>query len=164
MQNLYQFRREVLYLLLNMLLQTIFLNNPLTVLKQTEAYGGFVVGLICCHNVALFVVSSSYFLWHVTEIGLGLIGFGVMFTLLGVFLFFERSFVAIGNVRFSLLTIWPLFCCSSSNALCLCPLICLYFVSSLMELFVRSDPPSVWGDLNHWSDVYLTNFHKTTKF
>ncbi|XP_009766623.1 vesicle transport protein GOT1-like [Nicotiana sylvestris] len=32
------------------------------------------------------------------EIGLGLIGFGVMFTLLGVFLFFERSFVAIGNI------------------------------------------------------------------
>lgn len=123
-----------------------------------------MVGLICCDNVALFVVSSSYFLWHVTEIGLGLIGFGVMFTLLGVFLFFERSFVAIGNVRFSLLTIWPLFCCSSSNALCLCPLICLYFVSSLMELFVRSDPPSVWGDLNHWTDVYLANFHETTKF
>ncbi|XP_060169185.1 vesicle transport protein GOT1-like [Lycium barbarum] len=34
------------------------------------------------------------------EIGLGLIGFGVMFTLVGVFLFYDRSFVAIGNILF----------------------------------------------------------------
>ncbi|XP_059311198.1 vesicle transport protein GOT1-like [Lycium ferocissimum] len=34
------------------------------------------------------------------EIGLGLIGFGVIFTLVGLFLFYDRSFVAIGNILF----------------------------------------------------------------
>ena len=36
-----------------------------------------------------------------TEIGIGLTGFGVLFTVLGVLLLFDGGFLAMGNVR------WP---------------------------------------------------------
>lgn len=33
------------------------------------------------------------------EIGIGLIGFGIFFTFLGIVLFFDRGLLALGNVR-----------------------------------------------------------------
>jgi len=40
-----------------------------------------------------------------SEIGVGLAGFGVSFLLLGVILLFDKGLLAIGNVRFKLLKI-----------------------------------------------------------
>jgi hypothetical protein len=39
-----------------------------------------------------------------TEIGLGLTGFGVLFSLLGIIMLFDKGFLAMGNV----ITIHPL--------------------------------------------------------
>ncbi|KAM7471993.1 hypothetical protein LguiA_010176 [Lonicera macranthoides] len=37
---------------------------------------------------------------EVKKIGLGLTGFGVLFTLIGIFLFFDKGFLAMGNILF----------------------------------------------------------------
>ena len=41
---------------------------------------------------------ASYFLWNETEIGLGLTGFGIFFSFLGIVFFFDKGFLAMGNV------------------------------------------------------------------
>ncbi|KAF5952718.1 hypothetical protein HYC85_010662 [Camellia sinensis] len=37
---------------------------------------------------------------HETEIGLGLTGFGIIFTFVGILLFFDKGFLAMGNILF----------------------------------------------------------------
>ena len=53
---------------------------------------------------ANYVITSIFFVtlknWlKPAEIGLGLIGFGIVFTFLGVVLFFDRGLLALSNVR-----------------------------------------------------------------
>lgn len=45
------------------------------------------------------VAKPSVSLFLPTEIGLGLTGFGVLFSLLGIIMLFDKGFLAMGNVR-----------------------------------------------------------------
>ena len=47
---------------------------------------------------------TSKVLFNLAEIGVGLIGFGIFFSFLGLILFFDRGLQALGNVRFFFLT------------------------------------------------------------
>lgn len=53
-----------------------------------------------CMHLTSSTISSLLFS---TEIGLGLSGFGVLFSFLGIIMLFDKGFLAIGNVRFTFL-------------------------------------------------------------
>lgn len=45
----------------------------------------------------LYLVHDMWSIWN-AEVGIGLIGFGIFFTVLGIVLFFDRGLLALGNV------------------------------------------------------------------
>jgi len=56
-----------------------------------------------CRNTTRLILRVFLFdngIFHdLAEAGIGLIGFGIFFTFLGVVLFFDRGLLALGNVR-----------------------------------------------------------------
>jgi hypothetical protein len=49
----------------------------------------------------MWLYETNNFKISVTEIGLGLAGFGVSFLFLGILLLFDKGLLAIGNVSYS---------------------------------------------------------------
>ena len=54
------------------------------------------VSLLCRHLEALL------FLFPLAEIGIGLTGFGIIFTCMGIMFLFDKGLIAMGNVSFPL--------------------------------------------------------------
>lgn len=52
---------------------------------------------------AFYEPKNSDFGENDVEVGIGLIGFGILFSFLGVILFFDRGLLALGNVRYQTL-------------------------------------------------------------
>lgn len=46
----------------------------------------------------MLMVSILFPIFQYEEIGIGLVGFGILFSFLGVILFFDRGLLALGNV------------------------------------------------------------------
>ena len=66
---------------------------------------------------------KSKVLFNLAEIGVGLIGFGIFFSFLGLILFFDRGLLALGNVRFFLTKISALiYAMNSPNFVTFLPL------------------------------------------
>uniref|UniRef100_A0A5B7BHU3 Putative vesicle transport protein GOT1B isoform X1 n=1 Tax=Davidia involucrata TaxID=16924 RepID=A0A5B7BHU3_DAVIN len=66
----------------------------------------FCVGIVCwkvllvcyCQGSSYIISKMAYEINEQKKIGLGLIGFGIFFTFLGVILFFDRGLLALGNI------------------------------------------------------------------
>lgn len=75
--------------------------------------------LLSCGQSFVFGPWHVKYFWN-AEVGIGLIGFGIFFTLLGIVLFFDRGLLALGNVsltvqNFEYPTLWKI--CHSFLAL-----------------------------------------------
>ena len=96
------------------------------------------------------------------EVGLGLIGFGLFFTFLGVILFFDRGLLALGNVsHFQSSMLLSVFIRTI-----LCPtylMLLLYIV--LFSFIVRtlSDILVNWSGTFTWLAFYVESFYQPSK-
>lgn len=55
---------------------------------------------LCCASFSCLKLTPKVL--NETEIGLGLTGFGVLFSFLGIIFFFDKGFLAMGNVSAAL--------------------------------------------------------------
>lgn len=104
---------------------------------------------------------SIYIFVNETEIGLGLTGFGIFFSFLGIIFFFDKGLLAMGNVSNY---VSPTVFVAQVPLLDL--LFCILFAWCLlnMALFLcgtESDTILIRGDINHWTEVLHAVLHET---
>jgi len=73
----------------------IISNNLYKFWIQQDYVTNYIAGITKILNLSLI----NIVLYHLSEIGVGLAGFGISFLLLGVLLLFDKGLLAIGNVR-----------------------------------------------------------------
>lgn len=59
-------------------------------------FGSYFLFLFFLENI--LIISISFPMFQYEEVGIGLVGFGILFSFLGVILFFDRGLLALGNV------------------------------------------------------------------
>ncbi|KAG7013877.1 Vesicle transport protein GOT1 [Cucurbita argyrosperma subsp. argyrosperma] len=104
----------------------------------------------------------AYELTEQKKVGLGLIGFGLFFTFLGVILFFDRGLLALGNVSYfqssMLLSVFI--------RTLLCPtylMLLLYIVLFSFIVRILSDILVSWSGTLTWLAFYMEYFYQPSK-